>query len=148
MLHGAGLVGIAMYYLFQHHTLPTERQAPLYGELSGHLFTQVNERIAVVAVDARSERTTEQIVPQSGWDFLFRRMHEHWRPGTRHLLFVVPVPIIFPRMHTMERVFGCMSKVLANKSMAATFFRKTGAAKLIASDFDEPGTCVSSRFPS
>lgn len=114
---GLGAVAFKYYMLFQHQTVLNETEAtepswilgeqpgPYIGELSRSLFMQVGARAALLAVDARAERTEHDVVSDKTWEKIVDRLYAEVRRGqVDHLLVLLGVPIAYPRLVWLENM--------------------------------------------
>ncbi|KAI3319684.1 hypothetical protein HD806DRAFT_539029 [Xylariaceae sp. AK1471] len=114
---GLGNVAFKYYLLFQHQSLPNETEesesswclgvkpGPYIHELSRSLFMSLGARVALLAVDARAERTREEVVREDTWKKLIDRCYDEIIKGkTQHLLVLLGVPIAYPRLVWLENI--------------------------------------------
>lgn len=114
---GLGNVAFKYYMLFQHQTIPDETEetepswamglqpGPYIHERSRSLFMHLGSKIALLAVDARTERTRDQVVRLDTWEKLMDRCYNEIVKGkTEHLLVLLGVPIAYPRLVWLENM--------------------------------------------
>lgn len=114
---GLGNVAFKYYMLFQHQTVPQEtektepswtlgvRPGPYINELSRSMFMNLGSKVALLAIDARTERTREQVISQATWKKIMDRCYEEIEKGkTEHLLVLLGVPIAYPRLVWLENM--------------------------------------------
>ncbi|ORY55436.1 uncharacterized protein BCR38DRAFT_356855 [Pseudomassariella vexata] len=114
---GLGAVAFKYYMLFQHQSLIDEGEqneqswvlgcspGPYIQELSRSLFMSLGSGLALLAVDARTERTREEVVREDTWKKLIDRCYAEVAKGkTRHLLVLLGVPIAYPRLVWLETI--------------------------------------------
>ncbi|KAI1774711.1 hypothetical protein F4818DRAFT_448757 [Hypoxylon cercidicola] len=114
---GLGNVAFKYYMLFQHQSLPDEteqsepswalgtRPGPYIHELSRSLFMSLGNKIALLAVDCRTERTRDEVVREDTWKKLMDRCYDEMVKGeTQHLLVLLGVPIAYPRLVWLENI--------------------------------------------
>ncbi|KAI0506946.1 hypothetical protein F5B22DRAFT_430114 [Xylaria bambusicola] len=113
---GLGNVAFKYYLLFQHQSIPDEtddepswclgvKPGPYINHLSRSLFVSLGARVALLAVDARTERTREEILHPDTWRKLMDRCYEEVVKGkTQHLLVLLGVPIAYPRLVWLENI--------------------------------------------
>lgn len=116
MFKSLGEAGFKFYLLFQHHTALLETDASwILGspgryiqEKSRSLFARLGQKIALVGVDCRTERTLTQIVSRSSYDILYDRIEQELSraPAIKHLLVLLGVPILYPRLVLMETILN------------------------------------------
>ncbi|KAI3338209.1 hypothetical protein F4824DRAFT_488722 [Ustulina deusta] len=114
---GLGNVAFKYYLLFQHQSVPSETEkderswclgvkpGPYINQLSRSLFVSLGARVALLAVDARTERTREEVVHPETWRKLMDRCYGEIVKGrTQHLLVLLGVPIAYPRLVWLENI--------------------------------------------
>ncbi|KAI1132752.1 hypothetical protein F5Y10DRAFT_185256 [Nemania abortiva] len=114
---GLGNVAFKYYMLFQHQSIPDETEysepswclgakpGPYINQLSRSVFVSLGARVALLAVDARTERTRDEVVNQDSWRRLMDRCYEEIAKGkTQHLLVLLGVPIAYPRLVWLENI--------------------------------------------
>jgi hypothetical protein len=65
--------------------------------------------------DTRSERSVNQVLPPLAWDVLLREVERRLaaRPGAvQHLIVLLPVPIVYPKIPVTETMLGAISSTL------------------------------------
>jgi hypothetical protein len=114
---GLGNVGFKYYMLFQHQSVVDETQAtepswilgvrrgPYIDQLSRSLFMFLGSKIALLALDARTERTREEVVRGDTWKKIMDRCYDEIVKGkTQHLLVLLGVPMAYPRLVWLENM--------------------------------------------
>ncbi|KAJ3565897.1 hypothetical protein NPX13_g7330 [Xylaria arbuscula] len=113
---GLGNVAFKYYLLFQHQSIPNEtdnepswclgvKPGPYINQLSRSLFVSLGARVSLLAVDARTERTRDEVVHPDTWGKLMDRCYEEIVKGkTQHLLVLLGVPIAYPRLVWLENI--------------------------------------------
>lgn len=113
---GLGNVAFKYYLLFQHQSIPDEtdnepswclgvKPGPYINQLSRSLFVSLGARVALLAIDARTERTREEVMHPDTWGKLMDRCYEDIVKGkTQHLLVLLGVPIAYPRLVWLENM--------------------------------------------
>lgn len=114
---GLGAVAFKYYMLFQHQTIPPESEdvesswivgtqpGPYIGELSRNVFTSLGGKLALLAVDCRTERTEQTVVGEQTWEKIVNRLYAELRKGqVEHLLVILSVPIAYPRLLWLENM--------------------------------------------
>ncbi|KAI1115740.1 hypothetical protein F5Y14DRAFT_113368 [Nemania sp. NC0429] len=114
---GLGNVAFKYYMLFQHQSVPDETEisepswclgvqpGPYIHQRSRSLFVSLGASVALLAVDARTERTRDEVVEEYTWRKLMDRCYEEIVKGTtRHLLVLLGVPIAYPRLVWLENI--------------------------------------------
>lgn len=114
---GLGNVAFKYYMLFQQQSIVEETEetepswslglkpGPYIHELSRNLFMHLGSKIALLAVDCRTERMRDQVVRDDTWDKLIDRCYSEIVKGkTEHLLVLLGVPIAYPRLVWLENM--------------------------------------------
>lgn len=114
---GLGNVAFKYYMLFQHQSVIDETEetesswalgvkpGPYIHEKSRSLFMSLGSKIALLAVDCRTERMRDQVVKDQTWDKLMDRCYSEIIKGkTEHLLVLLGVPIAYPRLVWLENM--------------------------------------------
>ncbi|KAH0530582.1 hypothetical protein TsFJ059_005189 [Trichoderma semiorbis] len=114
---GLGRVGFKYYMLFQHQSIVTETEAsepswilgeqpgPYIQEVSRSLYMSMGGKVALLAVDARTERTEDTVLDEKTWEKITSRMYAEIRRGqVEHLLVLLGVPIAYPRLVWLENI--------------------------------------------
>lgn len=117
VFRGLGAVAFKYYMLFQQQSVLDETEAtepswilgakpgPYIGELSRSIFVSVGAKAALVAIDARMERTEHDVVSDKTWEKIMNRLYAELRRGqVEHLLVLLGVPIAYPRMVWLENI--------------------------------------------
>lgn len=109
MFRNIGRIGVEMYLLFQHHTtLDILKQVNNDFDLftiSGtgwHFMKYLGPAVVVVAPDCRSERNQHQVMAGPTYQGLFPKVAV-LPPHVQHCIWVLPVPIIYPRLESAEQ---------------------------------------------
>lgn len=114
---GLGNVAFKYYMLFQHQSVVDETEASepswslgaqrgLYiNELSRSLYVSLGGSVALLAVDARTERTREDVLSERTWKKIMDRAYDEVVKGkVQHLLVLLGVPIAYPRLVWLENM--------------------------------------------
>ncbi|KAG6010015.1 hypothetical protein E4U21_000456 [Claviceps maximensis] len=114
---GLGAVAFKYYMLFQQQTVPTETEnaepswilgvepGPYIQELSRSIYVSMGGKIALLAVDCRTERSEDEIIKPETWEKITNRLYAEVRRGqVEHLLVVMGVPIAYPRLVWLENI--------------------------------------------
>ncbi|GAB7361074.1 hypothetical protein MBLNU230_g1113t1 [Neophaeotheca triangularis] len=83
------------------------RPGPYVEERSRNLYCQLGKRIALVGIDARTERTRHQINYPETYDMIFRHASSEIAKSNgsiRHLVLLLGVPIAYPRLQWLENI--------------------------------------------
>jgi hypothetical protein len=68
-------------------------------------MSQLGPKLAVAAIDTRSSRTRERIIPEKLMDSMLDRVR-NLPYSVKHLLFVSAVPVQYVDMQFMEKLIG------------------------------------------
>ncbi|KAK3983941.1 hypothetical protein QBC44DRAFT_302245 [Cladorrhinum sp. PSN332] len=114
---GLGNVAFKYYMLFQHQSVVTEtektepswtlgcRPGPYINEQSRSMFMFLGAKVALLAVDARTERTREEVIREDTWKKIMDRCYGEIDKGkVEHLLVLLGVPIAYPRLVWLENI--------------------------------------------
>lgn len=114
---GLGSVAFKYYMLFQHQSVATEtentepswilgiNQGPYIKELSRSVYVSLGGKVALLAVDTRTERTEHEVVDSETWEKITNRLYSEVRLGqVDHLLVLLGVPIAYPRLVWLENM--------------------------------------------
>ncbi|KFA64388.1 hypothetical protein S40285_01125 [Stachybotrys chlorohalonatus IBT 40285] len=117
VMSGLGAVGFKYYMLFQHQSIIPETQAeepswilgdqpgPYINEVSRSLLMSMGGKVALLAVDCRTERTEHDVLDEDTWEKILDRIYEEvFRGQVEHLLVVLGVPIAYPRLVWLENI--------------------------------------------
>lgn len=117
IMSGLGAVAFKYYMLFQHQSVMTETEntepswimginpGPYIKELSHSVFVSLGGRVALLAVDTRTERTEDTVIDDKTWEKITSRLYSEVRLGQiDHLLVVLGVPIAYPRLVWLENM--------------------------------------------
>ncbi|CEJ85415.1 hypothetical protein VHEMI03765 [[Torrubiella] hemipterigena] len=117
VMSGLGSVAFKYYMLFQHQSVMTETEStepswimginpgPYIKELSHSVFVSLGGKVALLAVDTRTERTEDTVVDDKTWEKITNRLYSEVRLGQiDHLLVVMGVPIAYPRLVWLENI--------------------------------------------
>jgi PhoD related phosphatase len=124
-----GRIGIEMYLLFQHHTtadlLRTAHDESDLFTITGtgwHFIKYLGPAVVVVGPDTRSERTMTQVMAGPSYQGLFPKV-ALLPPSVQHCLWMLPVPIVYPRLESMEHLAGTFA---TGKKVATGTFNAVG----------------------
>lgn len=120
-----GAVAYKYYMLFQHQVSPDEplhtkdpswilsKSNGAFIKQKGHsTFMRLGRQISLLGLDCRTERQVHQIVPELTYKEVFKRLESEIAnaPETKHLLVMLGVPILYPRLVWIEKILA--SRVL------------------------------------
>ncbi|ODA79433.1 hypothetical protein RJ55_05026 [Drechmeria coniospora] len=116
VFRGLGAVAFKYYMLFQHQSLVSETEGsepswilgsqpgPYINELSRSVFVSMGGKMALLAVDCRTERTEKEVIADRTWDDVMNRMYAEVKRGeVEHLLVLLGVPMAYPRLARPEK---------------------------------------------
>lgn len=116
-----GNTAFKYYMLFQHQILVDEaeymedplwilskRSGPFIKQPSHSAFMRLGREISLVGIDCRTERRLSEIVSQSTYNSIFSRLQAEVdkAPETKHLLVMLGVPILYPRLVWLEKILN------------------------------------------
>lgn len=114
---GLGRVAFKYYLLFQHQSIVPETEAsepswilgeqpgPYIQEVSRSLYMSMGGKVALLAVDCRTERTEHVVLDEKTWEKIISRLYAEVRRGqVEHLLVLLGVPIAYPRLVWLENI--------------------------------------------
>ncbi|KAK3354952.1 hypothetical protein B0H65DRAFT_415188 [Neurospora tetraspora] len=114
---GLGNVAFKYYMLFQHQSVVDEteksepswilgvRPGPYIQEVSRSMFMFLGAKVALLAVDARTERTREEVIREDTWKRIMDRCYGEIENGkVEHLLVLLGVPVAYPRLVWLENI--------------------------------------------
>ncbi|OAA61271.1 Fso1 [Niveomyces insectorum RCEF 264] len=103
-----GRIAIEMYLLFQHHTtieilrnVQTDHDLFTITGAGWHFVKYLGPAVVVVGPDCRSERTQTRVLAGPTYQGLFPKV-ALLPPSVQHCIWMVSVPVIYPRTDTME----------------------------------------------
>lgn len=157
---GLGNVAFKYYMLFQHQSIVDETEetepswalgaqpGPYIQERSRSLFMNLGSKIALLAVDCRTERMRDQVVRDETWDNLMDRCYSEIVKGkTEHLLVLLGVPIAYPRLVWLENILTSRLldpvKALGKTGLFGDVFNKFDGGVEVLDDLDDHWTAKS-----
>ncbi|TPX68716.1 hypothetical protein SpCBS45565_g02960 [Spizellomyces sp. 'palustris'] len=146
------------YLLFQQHTADMYRQQDssfVFGANGSFSFLKhLGPTVAVLGVDTRSERSLTQIASPESWNTVFDNLYKRTRPGVKHLIVMLAIPVVWPRLTAADSAMEGLSGFLEFASTKLSAFSmipvpqpiagigeaigKTGLYKSIMGCFGEP----------
>jgi hypothetical protein len=125
MFKNIGRLGIEMYLLFQHHTtLEILRNVGNDIDLftvtgtGWHFIKYLGPCVTVVGADCRSERNPHQVMAGPTYQGIFPKVAT-LPPSVQHCIWMVPVPIVYPRLESVEHLAHSMAT--GKKAVTGTF---------------------------
>lgn len=125
MFKNIGRLGIEMYLLFQHHTTleilrNVNNDMDLF-TITGtgwHFIKYLGPCVTVVGPDCRSERNPHQVMAGPTYQGIFPKVAT-LPPSVQHCIWMVPVPIVYPRLESVEHLAHSMAT--GKKAVTGTF---------------------------
>ncbi|PFH57086.1 hypothetical protein XA68_15523 [Ophiocordyceps unilateralis] len=83
---------------------------PYVAEHSYNIYCRLGARVALVGIDARTERTRHQVNYPETYDLIFQRLRDELRAAEgssrpiKHLILLLGIPIAYPRLTWLENV--------------------------------------------
>ncbi|KAI9105320.1 hypothetical protein DFS34DRAFT_598929 [Phlyctochytrium arcticum] len=117
-----GRVGWKFYLLFQQHTTAQlasgagphahEYISPVNDGRTFHFIKHLGPNAVVVGPDTRGERTREQVLSPASYNMLFETLSNPNKvsPQVRHVVWMLAVPIVYPRLTTPETLLHHFGK--------------------------------------
>ncbi len=106
VFQGIGRIAKRAFTVFQQHLAVGEVRpgaiAPDHGFTCGHTVG----KIAILALDMRSERTNERVLSLQHWNLVYE-----WIDGLKdldHLIVLSSIPVVYPGFDTLERLLGAI----------------------------------------
>ncbi|KAF2266308.1 hypothetical protein CC78DRAFT_531706 [Lojkania enalia] len=125
MFKNIGRIGIEMYLLFQHHTtLEILRNVSNDMDLftitgtGWHFIKYLGPCVVAVGPDCRSERNPHQVMAGPTYQGIFPKVAT-LPPNVQHCIWMVPVPIVYPRLESVESLANTMAT--GKKAVTGTF---------------------------
>ncbi|KAF2242589.1 hypothetical protein BU26DRAFT_570664 [Trematosphaeria pertusa] len=125
MFKNIGRIGIEMYLLFQHHTTleilrNVSNEVDLF-TITGtgwHFIKYLGPCVVAVGPDCRSERNPHQVMAGPTYQGIFPKVAT-LPPSVQHCIWMVPVPIVYPRLESVEHLATSMAT--GKKAVTGTF---------------------------
>ena len=106
------------YMLFQQHTnIENEtkenidpsyilgyKKGPYIKQYSRSIFARLGKSIAFVGLDCRAERTKHEVLSKETYQLVFQRLQSELDSDIKHLIVLLGVPIMYPRMVFIEKI--------------------------------------------
>lgn len=114
-----GNVAYKYYMLFQHHMSPEEKihtedpswilsakPGPYIRQKNHSVYARLGKEIALAGIDCRTERKFDQVVNNATYKTIFARLDKELAqaPDVKHLLVMLGVPILYPRLVWLEKL--------------------------------------------
>lgn len=154
---GLGAVAFKYYMLFQHQSVMEEteqtepswtlgcRPGPYIQELSRSVYVSMGGGVTLLAVDARTERTRDEVIREDTWKKLIDRCYAEIAKGqTKHLLVLLGVPIAYPRLVWLENILTSRLmdpiKALGKTGLLGNFLNNFDGGVEVLDDLDDHWT--------
>ncbi|KAK0618527.1 hypothetical protein B0T17DRAFT_495623 [Bombardia bombarda] len=154
---GIGNVAFKYYMLFQHQSVVDETEktepswmlgskpGPYINELSRSLFMFLGSKVALLAIDARTERRRDEVVSEDTWRKIMDRCYIELDKGkTEHLLVLLGVPIAYPRLVWLENILTSRLmdpvKALGKAGLLGNFLNRFDGGVEVLDDLDDHWT--------
>lgn len=154
---GLGNVAFKYYMLFQHQSVIGETEesepswvlgpnpGPYIEEVSRSLFMCLGAKVALLAVDCRTERMRDEVVREETWKRIMDRCYAEIEKGsTEHLIVLLGVPIAYPRLVWLENILTSRLmdpiKALGKTGMLGGFLNKFDGGVEVLDDLDDHWT--------
>ncbi|ODA81904.1 hypothetical protein RJ55_00409 [Drechmeria coniospora] len=88
-----------------------EKPGPYVAEHSFNIYSRLGARIALVGIDARTERTRHQVNYPETYELILKRLRDELGAAAgssrpiKHLILLLGIPIAYPRLTWLENVF-------------------------------------------
>ena len=157
---GLGNVAFKYYMLFQHQSVVGETEesepswilgntpGPYIKEVSRSTFMHLGAKVALLAVDCRTERTREEVLNEETWKHIIDRCYTEIERGkTEHLLVQLGIPIAYPRLVWLENILTSRLmepvKLLGKTGLLGKFLNHFDGGVEILDDLDDHWTAKS-----
>ncbi|KAF7998848.1 hypothetical protein HF325_006380 [Metschnikowia pulcherrima] len=114
-----GNIAYKYYMLFQHHMavenpehledpswILSKREGMFIKQKSHSSYMRLGREISLLGIDCRTERRLTEIVSPNTYNLIFQRVQSEIEksPETKHLLVMLGVPILYPRLVWLEKL--------------------------------------------
>ncbi|RKP24733.1 hypothetical protein SYNPS1DRAFT_7862, partial [Syncephalis pseudoplumigaleata] len=135
-----GDIATRFYLLFQQHT--TQHHAEnhnFFGEVPRCYLSLMGPHTALLVPDGRCERTESTIISKETYDAIFARLND-MPSSVRHLIVVLGVPIVYPRLTMVENTLDTISDLQDTSifSSITDVLRRTGLVGQLVNNFGQP----------
>ncbi|KAJ9049351.1 hypothetical protein DSO57_1025474 [Entomophthora muscae] len=126
------------FLLFQGHTTAERgHREGHFGEKSYSWLKMFGPYTAVLGVDNRSERSIKQLLTSGSYEIMFQKLYQEIPPSCTHLMVILGIPIVYPRLSEIEDAMNGLS-VVQHKLNIHKLFHKTGAFSQLVNQFGQP----------
>ncbi len=154
---GLGNVAFKYYMLFQHQSIVDETEeaepswilgqtpGPYIGEVSRSVFMHLGAKVALLAIDCRTERSRTEVLTEETFSIIIDRCYRELRRGkTEHLLVQLGIPVAYPRLVWLENILTSRLmepvKLLGKAGLLGNFLNKFDGGVEILDDLDDHWT--------
>ena len=148
VFQGVFSVARRFYLLFQHHTtdamlvrqdngfLTMPQSNYTFEHYGYHKLVYLGPHVSMLAIDMRTNRRQDRIMPEATYTLLHHAMHSLLPPPPtlHHLIVLSGVPLIFPSLPFSEGLMGGLKSAFQVSALARCLGRSTG----IMDRFDQP----------
>lgn len=125
-----GLFQVArkFYLLFQQHTTQQhEQHVPEFIHCADgyHSVRYMGPQVALLAIDMRSKRTKDRILPESTYQLL-RSTALDLPDSIRHLILMSGVPVVFPKIPLSETILEGLKSLFSSSICCTSIGRRIG----------------------
>ncbi|KAL2756881.1 hypothetical protein ACRALDRAFT_2121341 [Sodiomyces alcalophilus JCM 7366] len=124
------------------------QHGPYVEEHSVNIFTRLGARMAMVGIDARTERTRHQVNYPETYDMIFDRLRKELQSAIdagqpiKHLILLLGIPIAYPRLTWLENIFtspimGPVKLLNRRFGFAGSFFNHFDGSIDLLDDLDD-----------
>ncbi|QIX01712.1 hypothetical protein AMS68_007229 [Peltaster fructicola] len=122
-----------------------QKPGPYVEERSRSLYCQLGKSIALLGLDARTERTRHQVNYPETYDMLFRHAEEKLvasNGAIKHLILLLGIPIAYPRLQWLENILsspiiGPVKFLNKRFGLAGGFFNQFDGKPDLLDDLDD-----------
>ncbi|KAK0730465.1 hypothetical protein B0H67DRAFT_652421 [Lasiosphaeris hirsuta] len=124
------------------------QHGPYVAEHSHNIFAKLGARIAMLGIDARTERTRHQVNYPGTYDQIFTRVREELTAAAnsgapfKHLILLLGIPIAYPRLTWLENIFaspilGPIKFLNRRMGLGGSFFNSFDGSVDLLDDLDD-----------
>ncbi|KAK3362731.1 hypothetical protein B0T25DRAFT_14438 [Lasiosphaeria hispida] len=124
------------------------QHGPYVAEHSHNVFAKLGARIAMLGIDARTERTRHQVNYPETYDQIFTRVREELTAAAnsgapfKHLILLLGIPIAYPRLTWLENIFaspvlGPIKFLNRRMGLGGSFFNSFDGSVDLLDDLDD-----------
>lgn len=118
---------------------------PYVEERSRSIYCQLGKRVALLGIDARTERTRKQVNYEATYDIIFRHVEDKLTASDgaiKHFILLLGIPIAYPRLQWLENilqspVIGPIRFLNRRFGLAGGFFNQFDGQPDLLDDLDD-----------